>query len=68
LTKRIKSFEADMAELDLMEDLTNNYRAATFCAFGIAAPTAIVSLIKYFRNDFEVHVKDKRCPTGMCQA
>lgn len=68
LTKRIKNFEADMAELDLLEDLTNNYRAATFCAFGIAAPSAIVSLIKYFRNDFEVHVKDKRCPTGMCQA
>jgi NADH:ubiquinone oxidoreductase subunit F (NADH-binding) len=48
--------------------VTNKYRYTTFCAFGIAAPSAIVSLIKYFRGDFEAHIRDKKCLTGMCQA
>ncbi len=68
ITKRIKNFEADMSEFELLEDVTNKYRYATFCAFGIAAPSAIVSLIKYFREDFEAHARDKKCLTGMCQS
>jgi NADH-quinone oxidoreductase subunit F len=68
ITKRIKNFEANMSELDLLADITNEYRNTTFCAFGIAAPSAIVSLIKFFREDFETHIRDKRCPTGVCQA
>ena len=67
IAKRIKNFEANMSDLDLLEDLTSRFRNSTFCAFGIAAPSAIISLIKYFRADFEAHIRDKRCPTGMCK-
>lgn len=67
LTRRIKNFEADMSDLDLLQDLTSHFRELAFCALGTSSPSAIISFIKYFREDFETHIRDKRCPTGMCQ-
>ncbi len=62
ILNRIYNGEAKLAEIDLIVELADNMRASSFCPLGMAAPNAVVSFIKNFRDDFEEHIKYKRCP------
>jgi NADH:ubiquinone oxidoreductase subunit F (NADH-binding)/(2Fe-2S) ferredoxin len=53
-------------DIELLEELGNYLRATSLCGLGMTAPSPVLSTIKYFRNEYETHIKDKRCPTGVC--
>jgi NADH:ubiquinone oxidoreductase subunit F (NADH-binding)/(2Fe-2S) ferredoxin len=56
--------EADLVELrDLAETITDT----SLCGLGQTAPNPVLSTMKYFMDEYEAHVKEKRCPAGVCQ-
>jgi NADH:ubiquinone oxidoreductase subunit F (NADH-binding)/(2Fe-2S) ferredoxin len=63
---RITSGKGKDGDIELLEELGNYLRATSLCGLGMTAPSPVLSTIKYFRNEYETHIKDKRCPTGVC--
>jgi NADH-quinone oxidoreductase subunit F len=56
--------EADLAEL---RELSQSIMDTSLCGLGQTAPNPVISTMKYFWDEYEAHVKDKRCPSGVCQ-
>jgi NADH-quinone oxidoreductase subunit F len=54
--------------LDLLEMLARTVQRASLCGLGKTAPNPVLSTLRQFREEYEAHVYDKRCPTGQCQA
>ena len=54
-------------DLDALEQLTSSVKAGSICGLGKTAPNPVVSLLNYFRQEYEAHV-DGRCPAGRCKA
>jgi NADH-quinone oxidoreductase subunit F len=55
-----------MEDLDLIQDLSEVLRDASLCGLGQTAPNPVMSTLKYFRNEYEAHIKDHKCPAGVC--
>ncbi len=55
-------------DLDLLEELSHYIIDGTLCALGGTAPNPVLTTLKYFREEYEAHVRDKRCPAGKCKA
>ncbi len=54
--------------LELLEQLARAVQKGSLCGLGKTAPNPVLSTLKYFRKEYEAHVKDKYCPTGQCKA
>ena len=54
-------------DIELLEDLAEATRDASLCALGGSAPNPVRSTIRYFRDEYEAHIKDKRCPAFVCK-
>ncbi len=61
---RIESGTGRQEDLDLLLDLSANIQGNTICAFGDAAAWPVESYIKTFRDEFEAHIKEQKCPFG----
>jgi NADH:ubiquinone oxidoreductase subunit F (NADH-binding)/(2Fe-2S) ferredoxin len=57
-----------MEQLDVLEELAWTVSVGSLCALGKTAPNPVLSTLRYFRDEYEAHIKDKRCPAGVCQA
>jgi NADH:ubiquinone oxidoreductase subunit F (NADH-binding)/(2Fe-2S) ferredoxin len=55
-----------MSDLDLLEELCATLSEACLCALGQQAPNPVLSTLKYFRDEYIEHIKNKRCPAGVC--
>ena len=51
-----------------MEALSEDVKRGSLCGLGKTAPNPILTSLRYFRDEYEAHVKDKRCPAGVCRA
>lgn len=60
-----KGVEEDLAILD---DLCEEIRTNSLCGLGQGAPNPVLSTLKYFRDEYEAHIYDKRCPAKVCRA
>jgi ferredoxin len=60
--------EGREGDIELLEELSWVLYENTLCALGQTAPNPVMSTIRYFRDEYEVHIKDKRCPAGVCKA
>jgi len=56
------------ADLELLEDLSQAVMDGSLCALGGTAPNPVLSTVRYFRDEYVAHVRDKRCPAGVCRA
>jgi len=54
--------------ITLLEELAQVVQTGSLCALGKSAPNPVLSTLKYFRDEYNAHVFDKRCPTGNCEA
>ncbi len=66
LTK-ITDGNGTMEDIDKLEELCNNIKASALCGLGQTAPNPVLSTLKYFRDEYIAHVKDKKCPAGVCK-
>jgi len=55
-------------DIELLEELSQVTRDASLCALGKTAANPVLSTIRYFRNEYEAHIKEKRCPAYVCKA
>ncbi len=66
LTK-VTEGKATEEDLDKMEQLCYYIKANALCGLGQTAPNPVLSTLRYFRDEYEAHVKEKRCPAGVCK-
>ena len=65
---RITEGRGQDGDIELLEELSEVMTDASLCALGQTAANPVLSTIKYFRNEYEAHVKEKRCPARVCKA
>lgn len=68
ILERITSGEGKPEDLTNLERLANLIRDASLCQLGQTAPNPVLSTMKYFMDEYEAHIFDKRCPAGVCKS
>jgi bidirectional [NiFe] hydrogenase diaphorase subunit len=66
ILKRITTGEAGWEDLEMLETLSGLLRETSLCGLGQTAPNPVVSTLKYFRPEYEAHIRERRCPAGHC--
>jgi len=59
--------KASPADLALLERLAKTIKSAAVCGMGGMAPSAVLTTLEHFRDEFDSHIRDKRCPAGVCK-
>ena len=67
LLQKITDGRGEPEDLDKLEELCYYIKANALCALGQTAPNPVLSTLKYFRDEYEAHVYEKRCPAGVCK-
>ena len=65
---RIVEGNGEPEDLELLEEVALWLKTASMCGLGRTAPNPVFSTLRYFRDEYEAHVRDKRCPAGYCRA
>jgi len=72
--KRMREILTDITEgrgkdgdIELLERLSATLIDSSLCALGSTAPNPVLTTIRYFRDEYEAHIRDKRCPAGVCK-
>lgn len=68
LAVKVTLGEATEADLEKMEHLSDAIITGSLCGLGKSGPNPFLSTIKYFRDEYLTHVRDKQCPAGVCRA
>ena len=55
-------------DIPKLEKLAKQIKASSVCGLGQTAPNPVLSTLKYFREEYLAHIRDKRCPAGECKA
>ena len=64
---KITSGKGTMEDLDKLEELCYYIKANSACGLGQTAPNPVLATLKFFRHEYEAHVRDKKCPAGVCK-
>jgi NADH:ubiquinone oxidoreductase subunit F (NADH-binding)/(2Fe-2S) ferredoxin/NAD-dependent dihydropyrimidine dehydrogenase PreA subunit len=64
----ISKGEGKEGDIELLEELSQVTRDASLCALGKTAANPVLSTLKYFRDEYEAHIKEKRCPAYVCKS
>lgn len=64
---RITKGEGKEEDIELLERLGKEIQTASLCGLGQSAPNPVISTIKYFREEYMEHIKEKKCRAGVCQ-
>lgn len=65
---RIVDGKGEKGDIELLEELCYAVKDGALCGLGQTAPNPVLTTLKYFRNEYEAHIKDKKCPAGECTA
>ena len=68
ILEKITKGQATMEDLDKLEELCYYIKDNSLCGLGQTAPNPVLSTLRYFRDEYEAHIKEKRCPAGVCKA
>ncbi|ADL52298.1 NADH dehydrogenase (quinone) [Clostridium cellulovorans 743B] len=68
ILEKIVNGRAKIEDLDQLENLAKTIKDTALCGLGQAAPNPILSTLKYFRHEYEEHIKYKKCVAGVCNA
>ena len=68
ILEKISEGRGELEDLDKLYDLAKYIQANALCGLGQTAPNPILSTLEHFRDEYEAHIVDKRCPAGVCKA
>ena len=68
ILEKIVAGKGEMKDLDTLEELALSVKEGSLCGLGKTAPNPVLSTLKYFRDEYIAHIKDKKCPAGVCTA
>jgi NADH-quinone oxidoreductase subunit F len=64
---RITEGEGRDGDIEMLEELSHNIKDGSLCGLGQTAPNPVLTTIKYFRDEYEAHIRDKKCPALSCK-
>ena len=67
LLERMTNGSATDADMMILEELCEMVQETSLCGLGQSAPNPVLSTLRYFRDEYEAHIKERRCPAGVCQ-
>ena len=67
ILEKITKGQAEMEDLDKLEEQCRHLQSASLCALGQTAPNPVLSTLRYFRDEYIAHIVDKKCPAGVCK-
>ncbi len=65
---RIVSGQGQEGDIEKLEELATTIKATALCGLGQTAPNPVLSTIKFFRDEYEAHIREKRCPAHHCRS
>lgn len=68
ILNKISNGQGEEKDLEVLEELSNAIREASMCGLGQTLPNPVLSTLLHFRDEYESHIQDKRCPAGVCKA
>jgi NADH-quinone oxidoreductase subunit F len=68
ILERICNGEGREGDIGLLEDLAQSIKDSALCGLGQTAPNPVLSTIRYFRHEYEAHIRDKHCDAAVCSA
>jgi NADP-reducing hydrogenase subunit HndC len=68
ILERITGGKGEEGDIEKLEVLAKNIKASALCGLGQSAPNPVLSTLKYFRDEYDAHVRDKKCPAGVCKS
>ncbi len=68
ILNRIVEGKGEMEDIDKLEELARNIKATALCGLGQTAPNPVLSTLKFFRHEYEAHIRDHKCPAHHCRA
>lgn len=66
--ERITRGEGKEGDIEKLEELAYNVKMGSLCGLGQTAPNPVLTTIKYFRNEYEAHIDEKKCPAKQCRS
>jgi bidirectional [NiFe] hydrogenase diaphorase subunit len=66
MLERICNGSAVMEDLDKLQELAKMVQDTSLCGLGFTSPNPILSTLRYFREEYEAHIRENRCPVGVC--
>jgi len=67
ILNRIVAGEGEEGDIERLESLASSIKATSLCGLGQNAPNPVLSTIRYFRDEYEAHIRHKHCPAGRCK-
>jgi NADH-quinone oxidoreductase subunit F len=67
ILEKIVAGQGELEDIDMLQELADMISSTALCGLGKTAAFPVISTIKYFRDEYEAHVLEKRCPTKTCQ-
>ncbi len=68
ILQRITEGKGEEGDIEKLQTLAENIKNSALCGLGQTAPNPVLSTIKFFRDEYEAHIREKRCPAHHCQA
>ncbi len=68
ILERITKGQGEEGDIQLLEELAEVISKASLCGLGQTAPNPVLATLRFFRHEYEAHIRDRRCPAGVCQA
>jgi len=68
ILERITGGEGRDEDVQTLQDISATLIDTSLCQLGSSAPNPVLSTLRYFRKEYEAHIRDKRCPAGVCKA
>ena len=68
ILEKIVQGKGEMSDLDTLEELAHTVKDGSLCGLGKTAPNPVLSTLKYFREEYVAHIRDHKCPAGVCTA
>ena len=68
ILERIVSGNGKEGDVELLEELCTTIKDGALCGLGQTAPNPVLTTIRYFRNEYDAHIRDKKCPAKACTA
>ena len=67
ILQRITKGEGKEGDVELLNELGHMVKNTSLCGLGQTAPNPVITTTKYFREEYDAHILDKRCPAGSCK-
>ncbi|MDH4008683.1 MAG: NADH-quinone oxidoreductase subunit NuoF, partial [Desulfuromonadales bacterium] len=68
ILERITEGKGQEGDIELLEDMAYDIKKSSLCGLGQTAPNPVLSTIRYFRHEYETHIKEQECPSHSCKS